>query len=505
MSRIAVLLTALSLLVAACAPGAGEPTAAGSPQGLSPTAPATPPATTAPPTALPTLEPTATPFEFGELDEELVAEYQALGLSETEAIFASLTRGDTVALGDHRYLITEHYPTGNSGEIEITLTPDQTADPEAAGSVAIEHSETETEWLFTLSYFVPYDDIPADVQEQIRSGSTAALGPLLALAGGSSDAIFVAESKSGVQVVAEAVIKKYTVDSVKGFIRYLDAVLGTGVQVDQFYKSISAALSVKDAWAMKSEFDEFDRKLKALEQCVEHPTNPITRRTYREHPEEKQRVLDQIKAAREEIKANTAVSFLNTLIKTGSALIKNVPWLSWVIGPASAWSKNALREVSERLIRDVEKNVVPCDAYQFHFKGSGTALTFGESVPIDWEYWGVLCSEAEEWQIWEGFDGVQQNSGTGPPGGDPYGPIRTKFDENGEVSESTWAPLGNLLFHPSLGGTLQGTVDLRLFPDAEKPTELHVTIREGEGSPINLVVPVEPRDGSFGECPEDET
>ncbi|MEO6350995.1 MAG: hypothetical protein ABIP53_10125 [Candidatus Limnocylindrales bacterium] len=51
---------------------------------------------------------------------------------------------------------------------------------------------------------------------------------------------------------------------------------------------------------------------------------------------------------------------------------------------------------------------------------------------------------------------------------------------------------------------MQGSVDLRLFPDAEKPTELHVTIREGEGSPINLVEEVELRDGSFGECPEDE-
>jgi hypothetical protein len=139
-------------------------------------------------------------------------------------------------------------------------------------------------------------------------------------------------------------------------------------------------------------------------------------------------------------------------------------------------------------------------AYQFHFSGSGTATQFGHAEPIDWEYWGLACSKDEPWQIWERFDGIQQNSGTGPPDGDPYGPIEARFDENGEIVESSWAPLGNLL-GSGLGGTLQGTVYLQLIP-GEAPTELSVTIREGDGPPTTFTEEVVPFDGSFGECPE---
>ena len=176
-------------------------------------------------------------------------------------------------------------------------------------------------------------------------------------------------------------------------------------------------------------------------------------------------------------------------------------WISWdrlreFTGlPALNPDITALPERATRICRG---------ALQFQFSGSGTARSIsGSIVPIEWEYWGLLCAAGEPWQIWEEFDGIQQNSHTGAPGDDPYGPIMARFDQNGQIVESTWPPVGDLLFDPRLGGTLQGSVELQLVP-GDRPTGISVTILEQQGPPIKFTEPVVPFDGSFGECPEDD-
>jgi hypothetical protein len=459
---------------------------------------------TSAPSAASSAAASATPFEIGQVDQSVVAEYQAEGATVSEAYFLALTRGETIQRGPHEFVINMTFPTANTAQWTVTVTPDQNADPEGEASVALSHTASDAEWHFTLTYFVPYEDLPSDVVDDIRSGSTASVGVVLARAATYPQVQPVAAAKDGAQVIVDGLIKKWAKDRVKDFIKLLDEKAGLPVKGEGLYKQLTALASVEDALALDREFEDFDYRLRQLEQCVMNPTNPITKKTYHDHPEDQRALLDKIAKARTEIKENTAVSFLNLLVKTGSGLIAKAPaWLSWVVGPVSSWSKNALTEVSEKLIRDVDKEVVPCDSYQFKFSGSATAYDLGQPVTINWSYWGLKCSNTDEWQIWEVFDGIQQNSSTGPPENAVYGPIRATFDENGQIATSTWDPLGSLLFDARLGGTLQGTVHFVLSPP-DQPDELQVSIiGEGSGPPISFSEAVDLRDGSFGHCPED--
>ena len=129
---------------------------------------------------------------------------------------------------------------------------------------------------------------------------------------------------------------------------------------------------------------------------------------------------------------------------------------------------------------------------QFEFSGEARVRVPGGTVPISWHYWGIRCAKSETWQVWEVFDGINQNVNV-PPGQDAQPPILITFDENGMIATSTWAPLG------SVPGTLQGTA-LQLSPNSTNPTRVVASINEGSAG-ISDQASVEPFDASFGDCP----
>ncbi len=116
-------------------------------------------------------------------DAALVAEYRDEGLSHGQAIFAALSHVEVVEQSALSYGIAQLYPTGNSAEMTITVLADQAGDPDATSPVSATYSETdEGDFVFRLEYFIPYDEIPDDVEEEIR-GAVAGIGAPIAVAG----------------------------------------------------------------------------------------------------------------------------------------------------------------------------------------------------------------------------------------------------------------------------------------------------------------------------------
>lgn len=335
--------------------------------GSSATVPATAPpsASSAPPASFP-VDPFAAP------DEALVAQLmETEGLEESEAVFVALTKVDMLKIGPLTYLITQWYPTGNSSEITVTLTPDVTADPAAPEPLMASYTETDGGLGIRLEYFVAYDAMPDDVEQQIKAAAAATgsravpLEGLLALAGPVLAGQFLAgEQKSGVQVVAEAVIKKMARDRVSDFVKAMDARMGTGSTQSDYLKTLRAGLTAADALAMGDEHDAYMKRLGEFENCVRNPTNPITRETYRTHPEQQQQALNAIAGVRSEIKANIAVIYLGMMTSTASGsnyATEFVPWVGWLAGPATKWSKETLRQMNDALMDEVQKLVTPCE------------------------------------------------------------------------------------------------------------------------------------------------
>jgi hypothetical protein len=356
----------------------------------------------APPADVPTFDPNASP------DPERVAALMDEGLDEGLAIFAALTQVNAEQVSPLSYRITHSYPTGNSGEMTVTLTPDQAFDPDAAETISANYTETDGDFAFRLEFFIGYDDIPDDVEEDIR-GAVATADERIAFAGLGVTAFGpTAAETSGVKVVAEGIVKKLEEAGISKFIEYLDQALGTNALIDKLNSLLDAGLSAKDAWSLGTEHDQLMAKVDDLEECAENPTNPVTRRGYESDPSQKQRILDRVAEVRVEIKSNIAVMFLGLINTTATGLggaASKV--LGFIVGPATDYIKQELSELNERLIEELEKLITDCEAYEF----SGVTLEYSITDPANTpltrmrrvtEVWsGSVCGDPleAEWTI----------------------------------------------------------------------------------------------------------
>lgn len=300
------------------------------------------------------------PDELSAEDEALVAELQAEGYSEAEALFIALTEVEVEPLGEYSQRIRYAFPTGNSADITVTLVPDQPGEGQGTDALTMTSSEADGGFSFELEYFIPYDSMPADVRDEVANG-TVTVDARLALAGMVPLTGPVAAS-DGIGVIVKGVVDKLQDKSASKFLKFLDKQLGGPGVLDKFYKGVKAGLAIKDALAMQSLHGELERQLDELEECVRNPTNPQTQKAYRDDPGYLDRILEQITSVREEVKTVTAVMFIAKMNQTAAGLLaKKVPWLSFVVGPLTSWSKAALDGVNAKLIEDLKKNISSCE------------------------------------------------------------------------------------------------------------------------------------------------
>jgi hypothetical protein len=307
-------------------------------------------------------------------DAALVAKYRDEGLSDGQAIFAALSHVEVDEQSALSYGITQSFPTGNSAEMTITVLADQAGDPDATSPVSATYSETdEGDFMFRLEYFIPYDEIPDDVEEEIR-GAVAGIGAPIAVAGiGGALAELTAGGAAGIRVTVEAFVKKLVETRVGDFLKGLEEGLGTGAIIDGLYQALKQGLKVRDAFAISTEHDELMKRIDALEDCAENPTNPVTRRGYEDDPGQKQRILDAIAEARAQISSNFAVMFLGLLNSASSSLPAAGKVLGFIISPGNAYVKQQLRELNEGWIRDLEKLITPCKDYRLEVGITGVS------------------------------------------------------------------------------------------------------------------------------------
>ncbi len=311
------------------------------------------------------------------------------GLEPGEAEFLALTTLRADVLDAHSYRVVATFPSGDEAEFTISLQPDQAGDPE---HLEMTHEVVGGDFQFRLAYVVPWDEIPSDLHEDIRAGGTA-LGTDVVLALAPAQ---VASDRDGVGVVVTAVVKQIYSQTSSDTARIIQERLGDRLDVTTTLRMLRGLESVGNALTTSAEYQDVVRELDAIEECAGNPTNPITQRAYRDDPAYRQRVLDQVSATRSEVKANAAVLYLSHLIKTGSSLIRTVPALGFIVGPGTAWSKQALNDVTRRLIDDLRKNVPACGDYRIDKTVNVTQM----NVTVAIRYTGTKCDGPYgEWTI----------------------------------------------------------------------------------------------------------
>ena len=341
----------------------------------------------------PTFDPSATP------DPARVQELIGEGLGEGQAVFGALTHVAVEQISPLEYRIVQAYPTGNRGDMTVTLTPDQTFDPEGAGSFRSTYSETDGEFTFRLEFFVAYEDMPEDVEQEVR-GAVARPRDVTFAAFRRTAAGPVAAETTGAGVVVAGVVTEAEKAGVSAFVEDLDRRLGTNGALDKFKGALEGGLAVKDAFAARTEHDDLMKRIDALEECAKNPTNPLTRRAYQEDPREKQRILDAIADTRLSITSNFAVAFVGMINSTASGLTGPASKvLAFVVGPVTEYVLSDLRADNLRRIAELEALVSDCDGFALELVGTNLVNPYLEST-FDLIGEVIACpAEGGEWRF----------------------------------------------------------------------------------------------------------
>ncbi len=105
----------------------------------------------------------------------------------------------------------------------------------------------------------------------------------------------------------------------------------------------------------------------------------MTQQQYREDPGERQKVLDELAEATNDVRESTVVMFTSMLVNTGSSLVKAAPWLGFITSPANDYVKANLKSVIEERVRAAEQRVVPCHL-SFTISGSAPSKPGGVTL-----------------------------------------------------------------------------------------------------------------------------
>ncbi len=328
--------------------------------------------------------PPATSMTTPVASEHLADVVEAAGFDAGTGWVASRTRSSVRVVDGHTYLVTHQFPNGAIAEMTYHLSAGRGAEP--AAGVSVTGREQGERYLLTLTYAIDADDLPADLRAQVTDGiptSAAAAGPpgdgtRLVVA----QAAYVANEAPGtIDVVVDGVISQAKEAYIDTWADRADSKLAGGS-----WEVFKAGGKVWDAVGASDMVGAALAKLDAMQKCAENPTNPLTRQGYEKDPAAQQKVTDQLKALRGEIKESAAALFVQLLADTGSSLVASAKWLGFIVAPATNYIKETLNDTITERVREAEALVPKCNRQSYAISGSSP------SIPSGIRYTGTACS-----------------------------------------------------------------------------------------------------------------
>ncbi len=226
------------------------------------------------------------------------------------------------------------FPDGLTADETITLQPNQQYTPTAEEMARAGQSGNQIynvkfsavpdgdKLRLTLQYFVPWDALSPEVRQAIQS-----------------------QTADWFQVVPSA-------NAQAG----MGAGIGIGFGIAK--QSVGALMGIWSAMGKSSQHQQWMSQLDALENCVQNPTNPLTKTAYSNNPAYQQNTLANIQNARSSVQQVTAARYLAQVNSIAAGLVSGP--LAIVLGGLTMLNDMTLSDVGNQEVQDAGKNVTDC-------------------------------------------------------------------------------------------------------------------------------------------------
>jgi len=292
---------------------------------------------------------------LGAYDQSFVDSLVAKGWGEPESIMLAMAKVEVVSADDHSAHVVETFPTGETADVAISVTPGGSGDP---GVLQVSRAATGKGSSITLAYHVSsLADITTRSVARAGPASFAALARYIVPL---PVAPVAAEDGPGADVVVQAGFQKGAEAVFDAYVERMQAFLKAEGQVDPLVQSIKSIGSVFEALDLSKRYRKLMERIDAAEACAKNPTNPLTVKAYADDPGTRDRLVGQVDQARLDLKTNAAATYIG-MLNEGLADLSKQAWLGIVVGAGDAWASKTLDALNERSVSDLEASITKCE------------------------------------------------------------------------------------------------------------------------------------------------
>lgn len=244
---------------------------------------------------------------------------------------------------------TIHYSRGTAADIDqpVQVAPVLPDSPDA----------------FAYSYTISAKDAPQEIIDALDSAPLARGATHMMMI---APPVQVAIDVDAILVNIKGFIKQYGKDQLSDFTKTFQQMHPDKIKLNDMWNGLKAGMYVNDAFWMFEKIWPYLNALDYLQACAANPWNPLTKKSYQDFPQDKQRILDRLESARAEIKYEGMYMYTVVMNKV---LFMGVPGLQtatkFILGKTL---DNFIKETEQRLknlVAEMEKIVTPCNGWRY--------------------------------------------------------------------------------------------------------------------------------------------
>ncbi len=310
-----------------------------------------------------TPQPELSPMEARDVaDPDIKQQLQDAGFDAADSEYIARTGVATQQLDATTWRVMLTTPTGHLIDQTISYAIGNPAD--IAKPIQRDSPLSDETGAFAYAYTISATDAPPEILEALQSAPVAYRPSRMMMIG---PPVRIAMDVDAISVYVKGFIKQFGKDKFGDFTKEYDKLVpDSKFKLNDRWNAVKASMYVLDAVWMFEKIWPYLNAIDYLQACAEKPWNPLTVKSFRENPQDQQRIIERLESARSEIKYEGL--YLYTIVMN-KVLLMGIPGLSTVTKFLFGETLNNLTAETEQRLRnlvdEMEKMVPPCNGWRF--------------------------------------------------------------------------------------------------------------------------------------------